>query len=345
MNKLIIDIGNHTTRALLYNGSTRTTTPIHLALNNELLIPSIAVINEDNQIVAIGEEALLWKQTNPELFCHLEDMTDEACFASFIAHVCNNIIKRVYCTGQNVDSLVILTPPNRPILSNTYVDSLVKDLRNQNVHSVVLKNGYEHILQKSYSVSNGEYMLLYDIGYTHTSIVLAKRTECGIQVVGQMSSEAFSGKVIDSILFQDIESKLSLPDYEDLTIELLYNSALEQTIEYIKRKCSIEESFSCPIPNTEGTYKCSQKDLLDMVTKSLGDSFSMISQLVRDSRIDVVMVKQVLMYGSTCRLPFIVPMLKAFLSSNLRININEIKNIATQELHPELYGCKAAINL
>lgn len=345
MNKLIIDIGNHTTRALLYNGSTRTTTPIHLAMSNEILIPSIAVINEDSKIVAIGEEALLWKQTNPELFCHLEDMTDEACFASFIAHICKNIIKSAHCTGQNVDSLVILTPPNRPILSNASIDSLKKELRNQNIHPVVVKNGYEHVLRKIYSVNNGEYMVLYDIGYTHTSIVLAKKTECGIQIVGQTSSEAFSGKIIDSILFQDIESKLSLPDYEDLTIGLLYNSALEQAIEYIKRNCSVDESIVCPIPNASGKYECSRRDLETMITKPLADTFSLVSQLIRDCKIDVALVKQVVMYGATCRLPFIEPYFKTYLASNLKIYINEIKNIATQEIHSELYGCKAAINL
>lgn len=345
MNKLIIDIGNHTTRALLYNSGTRITTPVHLALNNELLTPSVAVFNEDNQIVAIGEEALLWKQTNPEIFFHLEDITSEECFAAFILHVCRAVIKKVRGIGQNIDALVVTTPPNRDMLGSACIDRMKKKLRSLSIHSFVVKNTYEHIIQRSYNVNNGEYVLLYDIGYTHTTIVLAKKTESGIKIVSQTSSGVLSGQIIDSLLFEDIESKLTLPDYDDLTIGLLYNSALEQTIEHIKRKFSEEESFDCPIPNADCNYECSRTSLESMMSKQLADSFSLVSQLMRDSQINVTLIKQVIMYGATCRLPFIEQYLRAYLASNLKINMNEIKNIATHELHSELYGCKAAINL
>lgn len=345
MNKLIIDIGNHTTRALLYNSDTRITTPIHLALNNELLIPSVAVINEDNQIVAIGEDALLWKHTYPELFFHLEDITSEECFAAFVLHVCRDIIKKVHHIGQNIDVLVVTTPSNRDMLDSACIDRVKRELSSLCIHSIVVKNTYEHIIQRSYNVNNGEYVLLYDIGHTHTTIILAKKTESGIKIVSQTSSGGLSGQIIDSLLFQDIESKLTLPDYDDLTIGLLYNSALEQTIEHIKRKFSEEESFDCPIPNADGNYECSRTSLESMMSKQLADSFTLVSLLIRDSKIDATQVKQVIMYGSTCKLPFIATYLKAYLASNLKIIIDEIKNIATQEPHSELYGCKAAINL
>lgn len=345
MNKLIIDIGNHSIRALLYDGDTRNFNQIQLSYTSKMFIPTLAVIDNNDKIVAVGEDALLWKHTNPEALYRLEDIKEDSLLVDFICIVCHTVVRRVQKSGREVNMLVITLPPNIWKQDSTVILKKLTDLGIHDIRHLTVTNGYSHILQKCYAVNQGEYVLLYDIGYTHTTIVLAQKTSCGLQIVNQFTSTDFSGRMIDSIIFGDIESTLAIPDYEDLTMKLLYNSVLEESIEYIKRKCSGGDSFSCPIPNAEGMYECNVENLQRMISKPLGDTFSMVAQKFRDSKIEAARVKQVVLYGSTCRLPFIASYLKKYLASNLGINVNEIKNIATQEIHSELYGCKAAINL
>lgn len=345
MSKLIIDIGNYSIRALIYTEKDHISRPVHLSLNNELLIPSVAVINDKNEVIAVGEEAMLWKQTSPEFFYHLDDISAEQCFVSVICKFCELAIELSNKFGTPVDELVVISPPNRAKISDAGIKDIQSKTKQLHVAKTTVTSGYRHVLQKCYTVQNGEYILLYDIGHAHVTAVLAKKTKDGIQIEEQKSSTDISGQIINELLFADIVSNITLPDYDDTTLALLYNSALEKSIEYVKLKCSMSETIKCPIPNTEDIYQCNQKRLGEMITKPLGDSFSMVAQMIRDCKVDPASVKQVITCGSTCRLPFIVPVLKKYLSSNLKININEIKNIATQELHSELYGCKAAINL
>lgn len=346
MNKLIIDIGNHTTRALFYNGRTRRSAPVHLSLNNELLIPTAAVINDNNEMIAIGEEAILWKISDPAKYYSLDDITNEELLLAFVTSSIEYVLTKLDSDNTQILELTILLSPN---CNYAYIDSskIQKNaLSKYGIKKVNLIKDSLPICKKVHSLKNdGEYALLCDVGHSQASLSIIQRQ--GTQLIPNNFKlfKEFNGTIIESCINKKLEDNVTLPEYQDVSQIAVYNQQIDALSRFIKLLLSKKETCKVPVPGTEDVCSLSRRDLEKAVMEPMTNLLNAILLEIRDSSIDVSLLKNIILHGPTFSLPFIEELLVGYLTSNLRINKNsiEIINVTRSEEYPELVGCYGAL--
>lgn len=299
-----IEIGGQTVRAML---RTQQGKPLPVELGDsagQYCIPS-AFAKDGEGKVHVGNEALRWKYDS-EFNNIITVENDEHTFTQSMQSLLDLIIRKAKerC-GEKVDRIMMVVPnyygnndPRKTFIKNAATKLGVYNIDFISVHEALC-------LRQAY-IDDSKYVMVFDMGHLDANVSLLQRKGSKYAFVATKRIDGVGGFYFDGIIYRDIIAKCKPTLPEDDLCAALVNDELERISSYIKEKLSNDESCQCPVPFSTIKYVVKRHEFEDKLSAVLGPVYTACQNLVSENNINTTDVSEVLLWGGSCRIPFVL---------------------------------------
>lgn len=299
-----IEIGGQTVRAM-YRTRQVNPTPIELGDSvGHYLIPS-AFAKDGEGVVHVGNDALRWKydsEFNNITVIENDEKTYVKCMHSLLDLVVGKAIAQ---SGENVDRIVMVVPNyygNNDPRKTCFKNAAIK----LGVYNVDFVSVHEALCSRQAYIDDSKYVIVFDMGHLGTNLSLLQRKGSKFVFVATKRIEGVGGFGFDGFIYRDIMKKCAPVMPDDELCATLVNDELERISSFVKEVLSTNDVYHCPIPCSNTNYEVTRNEFEDELSSVLGPVYSACQNLVNDCNVNKEDVSEVLLWGGSCRIPFVL---------------------------------------
>ena len=298
-----IEIGGKTVRAML---RTQQGKPFPVELGDsagQYCIPS-AFAKDGEGKVHIGNDAFHWKY-----YSEFNNITtienDEHTFTQSMQSLLDLIIRKatMQC-NERVNRIVMVVPNyygnNDP--RKTYIKDSATKLGVYNIDFISVHKALCSF--QAYNFDDSKYVMVFDMGHLGANVSLMQLKNYAL--VATKRIDGVGGFWFDGIIYRDIIEKCNPTMPEDDMYAALANNELERISSYVKEKLSTNDICQCPVPFSAMKYEVKRQEFEDKLSSVLGPVYSACQNLVSENNINAEDVSEVLLWGGSCRIPFVM---------------------------------------
>ena len=356
---LSITLGTHSLHAAIFDGSR--ITPITESYDRGDFFPTCVYLNESDELL-FGEDAENQRHCDPtryrrELTRYLGQDTPvvlgdrtfltEDLFVAIFKYLKSKAEKTI---ARTVDKIVISLSATDGEYRKTVINRVAKYSGFSSVtivqESVASAHYYEYINQDS--VSEGDIILIYDLGGSTFSATLVQKIGETFQLLAQpMVDSNLGGANFDRLIFQDFIDKhgkalrdvLERQDREALKIRLEIANQCRDIKHYLSQKTEYQGKIK-----DYANYNLSRQEFESLISCEVRNTLELCQQLIQANSLDRGEINQVFMIGGSSHIPYIKNCLeREFSMSIFRLDRPELTGclgnniyLETQNINPKL---------
>lgn len=265
-------------------------------------IPSKVIIKQDGNILVGNQVGIDSWTLGKEIFLDDIDFNDidfEKAYEALIKYISKRVEKQ-YQTS--VDDAVMIVPPS-------YANN---DPRKSKITNVFCNCGVRNITfltadvaycYNSVSIACEESVLVYNIGYNKTHASLVKRLGGDLVSIACAEIKGLGGQIFDSLIYQDIESKVDIEYNEKL--QLMQVKLIGEICRIIKEELSQSETYRISIPYSSKQYTLQRETFELMIKDDIETSIKETLICIKNSNIPLANIRKVILTGGSAMIPYI----------------------------------------
>lgn len=314
MAVISIEIGGQTVRAMF---RTQQGKPLPLELGDssgQYCIPCVFAMDSNGKI-HVGNDAIRWKY-NSEFNTISVVENDLQTFTRSIYALLDSIIRKATAQcGEKVDRMVMVVP--NYYANNDPRKSLIRDVSTKlGVYNVDFIAVHEALCQRQARIDDSKYVIVFDMGHLETNVSLLQRNGSKYTFIASKRIEDIGSFFFDGIIYRDIVEKCAPAMPKDVSCAALANDELERISNFVKERLSTIDTYQCPVPLSSIIYTVNRKEFEDKLSAVLSPVYSACQNMVNDNNINIANISEVLLWGGSCRIPFVLNRCKCLFKQN-----------------------------
>lgn len=309
-----IEIGGQTVRAMFRTQQGKSL-PLALGDSSGEYCISSAFAKDSEGKVHVGNDAIRWKY-NSEFNSIAVVENDMQTFTKGIHALLDLIIRKATAQcGEKVDRMVMVVPNYYAI--NDPRKSLIRDVSTKlGVYNVDFIAVHEALCLRQAYIDDSKYVMVFDMGHLGTNVSLLQRKGPRYAFVATKRINDIGGFCFDGIIYRDIDEKCAPAKPEDVSCAALANDEQERISNFVKERLSTEDAYQCPVPFSNTIYSVNRKEFEDKLSAVLSPVYSACQNIVNDNNINTADISEVLLWGGSCRIPFVLNRCKYLFKQN-----------------------------
>lgn len=304
MAVLSIEIGGQTVRAMLRTQNGKSF-PVELGDSaGQYFIPSAFAKDAEGR-VHVGNDAMRRKYSSEFNNIHTLE-NDETAFAKGMQSLLDLAIRKARMQGDGEVYRIAVIVPNQ-YGNNNPRKSIIRDAASKlGVRDVCFVAAHEALCLRQAYIDDSKYVMVFDMGHLGTQISLLQRKGAGFAMVASQAINDVGGFSFDGIIYRDIFEKCVPAIPEDVMSAALANDELERIAAFVKERLSVDDAYRCPIPFSKRNYAVGMEEFNNRLSSVLGPVYTACQKLTEGNDINKKDISEVLMWGGSCRIPFVI---------------------------------------
>ena len=315
MAGISIEIGGQTVRAMFRTQQGKKPLSLELGDSSGNCCTPSAFAMDGNGKIHVGNDAIRWKY-NSEYNNITVVENDKQAFAKAMHVLLDLMIRKATAQcGEKVDRIVMIVPNYYG--NNDPRKSLIRDASTKlGVYNVDFIAVHEALCLRQAYIDDSKYVMVFDMGHLGTNVSLLQRKGSKFTFVATKRINDIGGFCFDGIIYRDIVEKCAPAMPEDVSCAALANDELERISNFVKERLSTEDAYQCPVPFSNTIYSVNRKEFEDKLSAVLSPVYSACQNIVNDNNINMAHVSEVLLWGGSCRIPFVLNRCKYLFKQN-----------------------------
>lgn len=305
-SNISLEIGSHSIRAAISNNGKVESIPLGYSAS-PYSCPSVT-INVSNDIFLFGDYAKNWVFNKPDCFYHISDIeAGSVLLGKVYSSLFQFILERVQQCGWEKPLSCTVIIPSYYAVSDPRKKTIENAARQVGLSSIYFQYDSIAICSKRASISDEEYVLVFDLGYSGLSMSIVQRHNGRLDIVNSVRNTTVSGRAIDGVIIEDIEKKSIANRSTDLFASLLLTNEIAMSAEHIKEELSFKENTVQSV--ITGEYFISRKNFTDMIAPLFTSVLQSCKEVLDSSKVKYTDIHQLILCGGCSNIPFVSDLL------------------------------------
>ena len=312
-----MEVGARSVRAAILTGRSAEPNPIPIPLGYSSApysCPSVAVsVPHDGYL--FGDRAKDWLYSNPGGFIHLADVhAGSIMFGKVYKALFLFVLDRVrQCGWERPTSCTVVVPtsyavsdPRKQTIANAAKEAGISDVRFQ--YDIIA------LCSRKASLSDGESLLAFDLGYSGLSLSVVTRKASDLKLAGSVRNAEVGGRVFDGLLFEDILNGMSADFRNEILSNLLLSNGVAACAERVKEDLSRYTSVRQPAVTIE--YSIDRDRFNGLIAPSFATVPQSCTEVLDQAGMGYGDIHQVILCGGCSAIPFVSDFLVKLFAEN-----------------------------
>ena len=301
-----MEVGARSIRAAILTGRSMEPTPIPIPLGYSSApysCPSVAVSVPDDGYL-FGDRAKDWLYSNPGGFIHLADVdAGSVMFGKVYKALFLFVLDRVrQCGWERPASCTVVVPidyavsdPRKQTIANAAKEAGIRDVRFQ--YDIIA------LCSRKASLSEGESLLAFDLGYSGLSLSVVTRKGSDLELTGSVRNTEVGGRVFDGLLFEDILRGMPTGSRDEVLSNLLLSNEVAGCAERVKEDLSQYLSVRQSVVTTE--YSIDRERFNGLIAPSFATIPQSCKDVLEQAGLGYGDIHQLILCGGCSAIPFV----------------------------------------
>lgn len=312
-----MEVGARSIRAAILTGRNTEPNPIPIPLGYSSApysCPSVAV-SIPNDGYLFGDRAKDWLYSNPGGFIHLADVdAGSVMFGKVYKALFLFVLDRLrQCGWERPVSCTVIVPTGYAV-SDPRKQTIANAAKEAGIPTVRFQYDIIALCSKKASLSDGESLLAFDLGYSGLSLSVVTRKGSDLKLAGSVRNAEVGGRVFDGLLFEDILNWMSADSRNDVLSNLLFSNGVAACAERVKEDLSRYASVRQPAVTTE--YSIDRDRFNGLITPSFATVPQSCKEVLEQARVEYGDIHQLILCGGCSAIPFVSDFLVSLFARN-----------------------------